>query len=215
MILQFIEKRLRALSPRFSPTLFRTTLIAVFSMAFVIPLAVLALPYLDLFNDMAVQPKGKAQMVLGAPVGDGGLVDRLPVNGTIPRGYVEYEIEGEGEEAAKLAGETLKNPLEPTMDVLRLGQKLFDRYCWTCHGKGGDGNGPIVGPNLFPAPPSLHTETARAFPDGRIYHVIMRGQNNKMPSYADKLSPRERWATIHYVRALQRARNPKPEDLDR
>ena len=214
MIPKSIENRLRAYSPGFSPGLFRTILIAVFSMAFVIPLAVLALPYLDLFNDMAVQPKGKAQSLLGTGVGEGMMVERRPVEGTVPRGYVAYAIEGEGEEAAKLAGETLQNPLVPTLDVLREGQKFFNRYCWTCHGKAGDGNGPIVGPNLFPAPPSLHTDTARAFPDGRIYHVIMRGQNT-MPSYADKLSALERWAAIHYVRALQRARNPKPEDLDR
>jgi mono/diheme cytochrome c family protein len=209
-----IEKRLRALSPGFSPGLFRTILIAGFTMAFVIPIAVVALPYLEIFNDMAVQPKAKAQSVHGILLGEGEVVDRLPVEGTVPRSYVAYSMAGEGEEAAKLAGETLVNPLQPTMAVLEEGRKLFDRYCWTCHGRQGDGDGPIVGPELFPAPPSLHTDAARAFPDGRIYHVIMRGQNT-MPSYADKLASDERWATIHYVRALQRARNPQAEDFDR
>lgn len=214
MIPKSIENRLRTFSPGFSPGLFKTILIAGFTMAFVIPLAVLALPYLEIFNDMAVQPKAKAQSMHGTLNGGAEVVERLPVEGTIPRSYFAYSMEGEGDEAAVLAGETLVNPLVPTMDVLEEGQKLFNRYCWTCHGKQGDGNGPIVGPDLFPAPTSLHTEAARAFPDGRLYHVIMRGQNT-MPSYADKLSIDERWATIHYVRALQRARNPKPGDLDR
>ena len=74
------------------------------------------------------------------------------------------------------------------------------------------GTGPIVGPALFPAPPSLHTKAARDFKDGRIFHVITRGQNT-MPSYADKLTVEDRWAVIHFVRALQRALHPKPEDL--
>ena len=42
----------------------------------------------------------------------------------------------------------------------------------------------------------------------------MRGQNT-MPSYADKFDEDERWAIVLYVRALQRALNPKPEDLKR
>ena len=35
-----------------------------------------------------------------------------------------------------------------------------------------------------------------------------------MPSYADKLSVTDRWSVIHFVRALQRALHPKPEDLE-
>jgi len=100
------------------------------------------------------------------------------------------------------------------MKTLELGRKLFNQYCITCHGEEGHGDGPIIGPDLFPAPPSLHTDTAKKFKDGRIFHNISRGQNT-MPSYADKLTVEERWAVVLYVRALQRALNPKPEDLEK
>ena len=42
--------------------------------------------------------------------------------------------------------------------------------------------------------------------------VLVNGKNN-MPSHAPYLSESERWAVVHYVRALQRAQNAKDEDL--
>jgi len=208
----FVQERLRRWEPRFSPLVFRGVLISLFVAAIAIPLSIVALPYLDLLNDMAVQPKGKAQGTYGRAFGEELVVDRMPVEGTVPRSYTSYPFDEDGDAAVEAAGKALVNPLVPTLEVLERGQKLFNRYCRTCHGLEGDGDGPIVGPNLFPAPTSLQTDTVREFPDGRIFHVITRGQNS-MPSYADKLTPDERWTTIHYVRALQRARNPKPEDL--
>ena len=76
---------------------------------------------------------------------------------------------------------------------------------FTCHGERAEGNGKIVGPIWFPAPPSLHTPQARAYPDGRIWHVITRGQNT-MPSYADILDPIERWQVVHWIRVMQKAK---------
>jgi mono/diheme cytochrome c family protein len=42
--------------------------------------------------------------------------------------------------------------------------------------------------------------------------VISAGQN-LMPSYASQVASADRWAIIHYVRALQRSKNPSAEDL--
>jgi mono/diheme cytochrome c family protein len=214
MIPAFVEARMRAWSPRFSPKLFKVVLISLFALALSLPLAFVALPYLELLNDMAVQPKGKAQGVYGTLLGEHHTVARRAVEGSVHMAYASYPYPGDGDDVIEAAAVGLINPVVPTMAVLEEGQKLFNRYCITCHGEEGDGDGPIVGPDLFPAPPSLHTETAREFKDGRIFHVITRGQD-PMPDYADKLSARERWSTVHYVRALQRARNPRPEDLNR
>jgi mono/diheme cytochrome c family protein len=83
-------------------------------------------------------------------------------------------------------------------------------YCVVCHGPKGDGQGYIV--PKFPMPPSLYSPKVTNWPDGRIYHVITHGQN-LMPSYASQILPEDRWAVIHYVRALERAANPLPQDL--
>jgi len=212
MITRRIQERMASLEPHFSPLALKGTLVGLLIAAVAVPLALVAIPYLDMFNDMAVQPKGKAQGLYGLNFDQGRIVDRMPVAGTLPMDYEPYPFAGKDEKTAKRAEKALKNPLPPTMAVLHRGQKIFHDYCRTCHGVEGQGDGPIVGPDLFPAPPSLHTDAARKFPDGRIFHIITRGQNN-MPSYADKIKPRDRWAVIHFVRALQRTLHPKPEDL--
>jgi len=208
------QEWLKQWSPRFSTGAFKAGLVAVVAAAFAIPLVFVAIPYLEILNDMAAQPKGKAQGHYGRLSGETLIVERDPPAGTIPMGYFPYHLEGKEEEVAKIAEATLANPVAPTMEALELGRKLFGYYCFTCHGEMGEGNGPIVGPNLFPAPPSLHTDTARAFGDGRIFHIISQGQNT-MPSYADKFAQGERWAIVHYVHALQRAMSPEPGDLEK
>lgn len=130
---------------------------------------------------------------------------RLPVQGTIPRGYVPYRYTSSEE-----AGKALINPLPPTKSVLARGQYLFNSYCIACHGPMGEGDGYVV--PKFPRPPSLQSDKVRGWPDGSIFHVITRGQT-VMPSYASQISVQDRWAIIHYVRALQRSKHPTPEDI--
>jgi len=49
-------------------------------------------------------------------------------------------------------------------------------------------------------------------PDGEIFNTITNGKNTMM-SYADKLSPEDRWAVVTYVRALQRAQQGTAADV--
>jgi mono/diheme cytochrome c family protein len=164
---------------------------------------------------MAAQPKGKAQMTYGRTFGEEDLVTRDPVEGTMPRDYYPYPFSHLGNEIkdAEAVGKLLKNPVSMTKESLERGENRFNIYCIACHGRKGNGDGSATGANRFPAPPSLHTDQARKYEDGTIYHILMKG-TGQMPSYADKLSEEDRWNTIHYVRALQRAMNPKPEDLE-
>jgi mono/diheme cytochrome c family protein len=50
--------------------------------------------------------------------------------------------------------------------------------------------------------PNLTRPETAALSDARIYHIISAGQN-LMPSYADKISPTDRWAIVYYLRTLQ------------
>jgi mono/diheme cytochrome c family protein len=215
MIPKALSDKLLNLYPRWSPRMFKATIVALFAAALVIPLALSAVPFIEFFNGMAAQPKGKAQMTYGRIFGEELLVERLPVEGTIPRGYEPYRFADRPATiaAAKEVGGLLANPLPRTIENMRAGQDNYNVYCNVCHGKQGMGDGPIIGPNRFPAPPSLHTDQARNYEDGTIFHIVTNG-TEKMPSYADKLDPDERWQVIHYLRALQRAMNPEPEDLE-
>ncbi len=199
-------------NPGWKQARWKATLIAMPIICLCVPLLFLALPYLEILNDMAVQPKGKAQGHYGWFSDQIIPVERAAVAGTVPMGVdppyaLEYVVtEKDEEKAAVYAGKTLVNPIaKPTRADMRRGAEIFGRICWTCHGKQADGDGPIVGPDWFPAPPSLHTPQANGYPDGRIWHVMTRGQN-KMPSYADTLTPLERWQVVHFVRALQLAK---------
>src|SRR5690606_36420692 len=130
---------------------------------------------------------------------------RIPVEGTVTRGFIPYPYKG-----IAVPTETLSNPLVPSKDVLNLGQKKFLTYCSPCHGNFGDGDSRLRG--QFPNPPTLHSQRARDFSDGMIYHIIVNGQNI-MPSYESQTTVEERWAIVHYIRALQRAKNAKLDDL--
>jgi mono/diheme cytochrome c family protein len=146
--------------------------------------------------DMVYSPALKAQEI-------GSM--RLPVKGTVPRDYEPYPYRD-----VETAGRELKNPLQPTQTVLRRGKEVYNTYCIVCHGAYGEGDGTVV--PKFPRPPTLQSDKIRNYADGSIYHVVTMGQN-LMPSYASQVSPGDRWATIHYLRALQRAKHPTPDDL--
>ena len=130
---------------------------------------------------------------------------RKPVEGTVARNFIPYEYKGLTAPVVPLS-----NPLIPTPEVLQLGKKRFLTFCSPCHGNFADGDSRLN--NQFPNPPSLHSEKVRGWQDGNIYHVITNGQN-VMPSYASQLSRDERWAVIHYIRTLQKAKNASPSEI--
>ncbi len=204
----------------------RGTLVAVVLAAFFLPVAIVALPWIEFFNDMAAQPMARSQMTYGRTHGKKLMTERPAVPGTVPRnGPLTYPFStpekapGKKLDKAELdlrtarwAGKHNTSPRRRTVANMKRGQQRYDIFCKTCHGSQGDGDGPATGQDRFPAPPSLHTDKARAYRDGTIYHIITRGIG-KMPGYADKVEPAERWDIIAYLRALQRAKNPKPKDL--
>ena len=83
--------------------------------------------------------------------------------------------------------------------------------CSPCHGLLGNGV-PSLTPAYGAKPANLTSQTIRDYPDGKIYHVIVSGKN-AMPNYAAELTQDERWAAVHYVRALQRALNARDSDI--
>lgn len=156
------------------------------------------------FNFMMEQDRVNAQMV--SKFFPDGYGMREPVSGTVAQGHFPYLYKDNPDEA----GQMLVNPLTPTEDVLKLGQKKFNTYCSPCHDNLATGNNRLRG--QFPNPPSLHSEKVRNWSDGRIFHVIEEGQG-VMPSYAKQVTNREKWSIILYIRALQRAMNAKEEDM--
>jgi len=92
-------------------------------------------------------------------------------------------------------------PFEVTAEVYRRGRERYDIYCTPCHSAVGDGDGMVVRRG-FPSPPDYHSARLREAPDRHFYNVISQGYG-LMYAYADRLSPRDRWAVVAYIRALQ------------
>lgn len=162
-------------------------------------------PAIEYMPNMAYGPRVAAQAE--DPLRPGYPVERLPVEGTVPRDITPYRFAQADTTQAMAA---LVNPLPRTAEVIGRGQRVYLNTCVVCHGPRGDGQGYIE--PLYPQPPVLFSDKVRNWPDSRIFHVITRGQN-LMPSYASQILPEDRWAVVHYVRALQRAARPLPQDL--
>jgi len=102
-------------------------------------------------------------------------------------------------------------PVTVTAEVLDRGQQRFNIFCAPCHSRLGDGQGMIV-KRGFRAPPSFHIDRLRTAPVGHFFDVITNGFG-AMPDYAQQVSPRDRWAIIAYIRALQLSQNATLADV--
>lgn len=95
---------------------------------------------------------------------------------------------------------------------LARGENRFNIYCATCHGVSGDGKGMVsqralsLGATGLVAA-NLHDNRLRHIPDGQLFATITNGVRN-MPSYAHNIPVDDRWAIVHYVRALQLSQAP-------
>ena len=160
-------------------------------------------PGLAPISHLLRQPRVKPQAP--SPLFADGRAMRVPVAGTVARGHLPLGVQSEAEAAL------LVNPLPVTAAVLERGRRCFQVRCALCHGPLGHGQGSL-GPAYGAQPADLHTEAIRAYPDGRLYWTLVMGKD-AMPGQGKELDHDQRWAVVHYLRALQRAQQARPEDL--
>lgn len=126
-----------------------------------------------------------------------GQLHKVRPEGSIPRGSLKFHTVKNKE-----AAETLTNPIKSDEWSVKRGEWLFQVNCSACHGEIAPGAhvsypaGQFIGaPNL--ADPLYHNRT-----DGNIYGTIHFG-NLIMPAVGWKLSPKETWDIVNYVRSVQ------------
>jgi len=102
-------------------------------------------------------------------------------------------------------------PLPLTRELLERGKDRYAIFCTPCHGLQGDGMG-MVTLRGMKHPPSYHQDRLRNVPNGYLFDVITNGFG-AMNGYAAQLAPRDRWAVVAYLRALQVSRNAHVADL--
>jgi len=145
---------------------------------------------------------------------DGQGSRQLPAN-TVPRNAY-------GEEIAPYTGLVVtpappmlasQVPVAPpvTMAMLRRGQERYNIFCSPCHGRTGDGLGMIVRRG-YKQPPSFHEPRLRSAPADHFVTTMTEGFG-VMPSYAEEVSPADRWAIAAYIRALQYSQNARLAEI--
>jgi mono/diheme cytochrome c family protein len=85
--------------------------------------------------------------------------------------------------------------------MLERGRQRYRIFCIVCHDALGTGYGKIV-ERGYTAPPSFHIPRLREAPVGHFFDVVTNGYGS-MPDYRQQIPPRDRWAIIAYIRALQ------------
>jgi mono/diheme cytochrome c family protein len=138
-----------------------------------------------------------------------GASARLPPAHTVARGS---PAPGDPVATGKKGGILLTElPVPLTRGLLERGRERFNIYCAACHGEDGYGRGIVVRCG-FPAPPSYYEPWLLQAPVGHLFEVITQGIGRMYP-LADRIEPRDRWAIVAYVRALQRSQHARLADL--
>jgi len=133
-----------------------------------------------------------------------GMTMRLPVKGTVARGQADYMYPYPVTEAGyEQAGKELINPVPVTQENLQEGKRLFNIYCWHCHGHLGEGDGPVMASGKFPKPSwiTYKSDYIKNLPEGKMFHTITNGKN-LMGAHGPLLNPNQRWKIIHYIKYL-------------
>jgi hypothetical protein len=153
-------------------------------------------------QDMADQPKNRP--LSPSEFFPDGRSERPLVENTVARGAI-------ADDELFVPKESNAFPLPVNRELLERGEERYKIFCTPCHGLQGDGHGMVALRGMKP-PPSFHQDRLRQEPNGYIYDVVTNGFG-AMYGYSAQIPPRDRWAIIAYVRALQLSRNAKAADL--
>ena len=102
---------------------------------------------------------------------------------------------------APLEAKEIVNPYSGNQVAAHKGGVLFQKLCWTCHGKSGVGDGP-AGKNLNPQPKNFRLKSVQNQSDGELYWKISNGKGMMLP-YKHSLNEEQRWQLVNYIRSFK------------
>ncbi len=99
----------------------------------------------------------------------------------------------------------LRDPLPANQRVVAQGHTLYQANCASCHGTGGEGDGPAAS-GLSPPPANLRWAVRRPMAgDDYLMWAISEGGGQigtAMPAFKGTLSETDRWRIIRFLRTL-------------
>lgn len=112
---------------------------------------------------------------------------------------VEYSVDD-----SYLAAAADMNPYKLTEanaeEIFAKGKYLFESRCMHCHGKAGDGQGPMMLSGAFTGVPDYGN--LKNLSDGQIFYSIYYGKG-AMGAHGPMLNKKEIWTLVHYIRKFQ------------
>ncbi len=95
----------------------------------------------------------------------------------------------------------LKNPEPAKAESIEAGKKLYQRFCASCHGPQGKGDGSLA---LAGGTPSDLTDDTWDYgsTDGEIFVAIRDGVSADMLAYKEKLTEKQIWQVVNYLRSI-------------
>lgn len=131
------------------------------------------------------------------------------IEGTVARGFLRADdVFYTGMQAGAPVD---RIPMPLTAATVDRGRERYNIYCAPCHGLTGAGDGMIV-KRGYKQPTSYHDPRLRNEKAGYFFDVMTRGFG-QMPDYAAQVSPKDRWAIVAYIRALQLSQHASVGDL--
>lgn len=104
---------------------------------------------------------------------------------------------------APAAAASTPNAVKTNAESVAAGKTLFAKYCQSCHGKTGLGDGTKAS-ELKTEPGDFSKATFQAQSDGSIFYKISEGRDD-MPSFKKKISdPNDIWNVVNFVRTLKK-----------
>jgi mono/diheme cytochrome c family protein len=125
-----------------------------------------------------------------------GMNMRVPVAGTIKRGFTPYHV---SKDSLEWASANVTSPIQSNEQILEEGKVLYSRFCAHCHGEGGEGDGPVN--DKLKGVANLKSSALKAASAGHIFHVITHGKG-RMLQHGSQVEQLERWKIALYVKEV-------------
>jgi mono/diheme cytochrome c family protein len=115
--------------------------------------------------------------------------------------------------AVPTSARALRNPVQPSEEILAEARAHFADHCASCHGNDGKGQ-TAMGRNLYPRAPDMTASRTQSKSEGEIFYTIKNGVRlSGMPAWGEDTPEDDRasWELVHFIRHLP---SVTPEELE-